>query len=150
MLKLLHKIFLFVIGLSLVACSTTTTQLTLNATKHLNQDTQNRSLPVVVRVYSLTNDEEFIDASFRELWRNDKAVLGSTLLDREEYTLDPGGRLTIKVTHTAQAKYIAVVALFRHPHGSEWRVIHPMPGRLGATFTRLTIILSGSTLKLNK
>lgn len=146
--KLLHKIFLLVICLVLVACSTSTTQVTLSATKHLNQDAENRSLPVVVRVYSITNDEDFIDASFRELWRNDKAVLGSTMLDREEYTLDPGGHLNIKVTHTAQAKYIAVIALFRHPHNSEWRVIHAMPGRLGATFSRLTIILDGSTLKV--
>jgi type VI secretion system VasD/TssJ family lipoprotein len=150
MRKPFHKLFLFVSCFVLAACSTSTAHLNLTATKHLNQDTANHSLPVVVRVYVLTNDEEFIDASFRELWRNDKAILGSTMLDREEYTLDPGGRLTIKVPYTVQAKYIAVVALFRHPHGSDWRVIHTMPGRLDASFTRLTITLNGSTLKLDR
>jgi len=144
MLKSFNKIFILISCLLLAACSASTMQINLTSSKHLNLDTENNSLPVVVRVYVLTNDGAFLDASFRELWRDDKAVLGNTMLDREEYTLAPNSHLTIKVTHTNQAKYFAVVGLFRHPHGSEWRVIHPMSGQL---LSRIKIALNGSTLK---
>lgn len=143
-----NKLLFLCLLLLLTACGTSTVELNLIAQKHLNQDVRNNSLPVLIRVYTLTSDDEFTDATFRELWHNDKSVLGNTLIDREEYSLNPNSHLKISVSHDANAKFIAVVALFRRPRGSEWRVIRVMPGRVVASMRNITIILSGSTVQI--
>jgi type VI secretion system protein VasD len=144
----LQTILFLILLFSLTACGTSTVNLTFAATRHLNQNAENVSLPVIVRVYTLTSADDFNDASFRELWHNDKAILGSTLIDREEYTVSPNHHFTINVAHDASAKYLAVVALFRRPHGSQWRVVCAMPGRLAASMHNITVILSGSAVSL--
>jgi type VI secretion system protein VasD len=144
----LQTILLLILLFSLAACGTSTANLTFTATRHLNQNAENVSLPVIVRVYTLTSVDDFNDASFRELWHNDKAILGNTLISREEYTVNPNHHFTINVVHDASAKYLAIVALFRRPHGSQWRVVCDMPGRLVATVHDIPVILSGSTVSL--
>ncbi len=111
----------------LTSCSFSTVSLTVTAKQHLNHDAYYHALPVVVRVYALKNPETFSDATFRELWHNDKNILGENLLSRQEFTLVPGTTLHITLPKNSSAQYLGAVALFRHPVHNQWRAIIPMP-----------------------
>ena len=126
----------------LSACSISNINLDITAKDHLNRDAYYRALPVVVRVYTLKNPENFSDATFRELWRDDKKVLGENLVSRQEFTVVPGTTLHVSIPKNASALYLGAVALFRHPLHNQWRVITPMP------FWSSSIILSGNRITL--
>jgi type VI secretion system protein VasD len=149
-LKFLFFIQFVILTATLTACGTSTVKLSMQADSHLNQDTSGRSLPVIVRVYTLTNDDNFLDATFRELWRDDKSVLGNTLIDREEYTLNPRSELKINIPRSDQAEYFAVIALFRHPEPNHWRVISKIPNSLTNKLSSTTIQLSKNRVRLEE
>jgi type VI secretion system protein VasD len=119
--------------------------LKLDAAAQLN-GTPNHSLPVVVRVYTLSNADNFNDATFHALWRNPKLALGDTLINQQEYILTPNSQLTLTLPRDPSAKFIAAVALFRHPHGEQWRASRAMPSRLGAVFHTEILVLSGNSI----
>ena len=126
----------------LSSCSFSTVSITLVAKQHLNHDAYYHALPVVVRVYALKNPDAFSDATFRELWHNDKTLLGNNIVSRQEFTVTPGSTLHITLSKNTAAQYLGAVALFRHPVHNQWRVISPMP----LWFTSLT--LSGNRISL--
>jgi type VI secretion system protein VasD len=126
----------------LSSCSLSTVSITLVAKQHLNHDAYYHALPVVVRVYALKNPDAFSDATFRELWHNDKTLLGNNIVSRQEFTITPGSTLHITLSKNTSSQYFGAIALFRHPVHNQWRVISPMP----LWFTSLT--LSGNRISL--
>lgn len=126
----------------LASCSFSTVSLTVTAKPRVNHDAYYHALPVVVRVYALKNPETFSDATFRELWHNDKAVLGDNLISRQEFTLIPGSTVHISLSRNVSAQYLAAVALFRYPAHNQWRVIMPMP------WCYASLTLSGNRISL--
>jgi type VI secretion system protein VasD len=134
------KIVLGIFILFLTSCSLSTVHLDITAKKHLNRDAYYHALPVVVRVYTLKNSERFSDATFRELWHDDKKVLGDNLVSRQEFTVVPGTTLRVSLPKNASAQYLGAVALFRHPLHNQWRIITPMP------FLWSSLTLSGNSI----
>ncbi|NKB47670.1 MAG: type VI secretion system lipoprotein TssJ [Legionellales bacterium] len=108
-------------------------QVQLVSAAQLNPSVQAMALPVVVKLYQLRDAQLFNQASFRDLWQQDRVVLGNTLLAQQSVTLLPDHQKIIHMPRHSQAQYIAAIALFRQPEGQQWRVIQPITGRLQLT-----------------
>ena len=48
------------------------------------------SLPVRLRIYQLSDLNQFKEATFRELWKMDQKILGDSLVSMKELTVTPG------------------------------------------------------------
>jgi type VI secretion system protein VasD len=102
-------------------------RLVLRGTERLNPGEKGEPLATVVRVYQLKTSNKISDAGFEELLDNDKTVLADDLVDMQEVTLHPGERVEQPVNRGEGAQYLAVVALFRQPSGTSWRVLYHLP-----------------------
>jgi type VI secretion system protein VasD len=83
---------------------------------------------VVIRIYQLTDPKLFENATFNELWKNDLAVLGSTLLRKDSLTLDPASQQKIRLERYEQTRFIALMAAFNNQPNNSWRVIKKSSG----------------------
>ncbi len=110
-----------------VSCSSATkpVRLALISTKQLNVNDEGAPLPVIVRVYQLRNKDKFEQGSFTALWKSDKELLESDLLERKELTLHPESEvmLELEVETKKGAEYIGVLALFRKPDNDAWKKV---------------------------
>ncbi|MBS0358661.1 MAG: type VI secretion system lipoprotein TssJ, partial [Proteobacteria bacterium] len=78
------------------------------------------------------SENAFARASFRQLWKQDKATLGKSVIWRKEFIVTPHKPITLKLKNSKKAKYVAVVAIFRQPQGKTWRDISEInPGLFG-------------------
>ena len=121
-----RKCLILTIIFLLTACGSPKVKVNVAADQALNQDNQQRSLPVVVRVYQLSSKTKFEHADFKQLWKQDMALLGTELLSREEYLIHPGEDSTLKMTKQDNVQYIGVVALFRDNVQNHWRLLKPV------------------------
>lgn len=101
--------------------------LELSAGEHLNPGDDGGALPVVVRYYQLKDRVAFEASDFRSIWQEDAQALGGDLLERTESTLFPATRDRKRLVRKPEASYLAVVALFRNPLGTDWRQIQALP-----------------------
>lgn len=104
-------------------CAGSKMKVQVNADERLNQDANRQSLPVVVRLYQLTDDKAFEAAQFHALWKDDAAVLGKDLVSREEVLIQPNQEKTVVLRRLDETHYIAAMALFRDTKHNEWKVI---------------------------
>ncbi|WP_133131012.1 type VI secretion system lipoprotein TssJ [Legionella yabuuchiae] len=138
--------FLTLCVLSILLCSCASVmhppiRMQVSATKQLNRDNAGQSLPVRIKIYQLSDPTLFREATFRQLWKQDVQVLGATLLEKKELTLNPGERESIKMIPKEQAEYLAVVGLFRHPEGQRWKSLKSLMGSVG-TYLKPTVIMA--------
>jgi type VI secretion system protein VasD len=123
------RLSLVVLLSSLVcACATPQVKMNLTSTANLNMNRAKQPLPVVVRIYQLTDAKAFEDATFNALWKNDVAILGNTLLRKDTLTLDPASRRKIHFDRDAQTRFVAVMAAFNHQTDNSWRVVKKIKG----------------------
>ena len=139
-------------ALVLAACATSRaddppvrTKTYLQAEPDLNPDATGRASPVVVRVFELKSDAEFVAADFFALYERERDALGSSLLSRQEYVLKPGERRELWLPVPRNAAYIGVVAAFRDIRTARWRTVARAPHKgISDTFSRDTVrILAG-------
>lgn len=97
---------------ALTAC-TGTIKVTLTCSEFCNPDKNGRPLPVMARVYQLSNKDNFERAKFLSLCSADERLLGKDVLWRREVTLLPLGEAVVKEDRKEGAEYIAVMACFR-------------------------------------
>lgn len=101
--------------------------------------------PIVLRLYQLSAETAFANASFRDLWENDEATLGPTLLGKVEIYLEPGGVERIRANLIEGTTIVAFVAGFRQFENAKWRAMVPMQGesqfRMKADLKTLSIDL---------
>lgn len=116
---------LFVI-LCLVACSHGALTFQFHAEEKLNPNQHQQSLPVLVRVYQLSEDNHFRSATFSQLWKQDETFLGKDLICSNEFYLNPGAFKKISLDHCKGVQYIGIFALFRHSQKGRWKVIMPI------------------------
>lgn len=116
----------FVLLFLLTSCGPKRVDVLLNGASSLNPDEEGNPLPVVVRVYQLTQKEEIDAIEFKSLWKDDMALLKETLLDRQEVTLLPGSAKMIPIMLKEETNYLMLMALFRKPVGNEWKKIIPV------------------------
>lgn len=133
----------------LAGCSTAPLHVQFKSAHFINPNVNNHSLPVEVVVYELRDDEAFRQATFEELWKDDRHVLGDSLLDRREINLIPGTQHKMSLSLNSQTTYIGAIAIFRQPYGGHWRAIK----RLGHGFPfighHIRILVKGNRISLN-
>lgn len=111
--------------MSLAACGNLV-KTSMKSDKELNTNSVGTALPVVVRVYQLSDDAAFRSAAFRDLWKRDTEVLGSSLLSSKEIVMQPDHKESISVPLNEGTKFVAGVAIFRNPDSSKWSFIQPV------------------------
>ncbi len=114
--------------LLLSACSSTDVRLNLSASADLNSNNYSEPLPVIVRVYQLSDVKAFRNASFDQLWKADELVLGSALINKKELTVKPNAKLDYEFVQADGAEYIAMFAMFRHVEKENWRWLYKLNG----------------------
>jgi len=102
-------------------------RLSIRASDRLNPGDNGESLATTVRVYQLKEVGKLEAANLEQLLDDDHAVLGEDLVSASELTLYPGETATPSLSRREGAAYVAVVAFFRHPSGSAWRLASKVP-----------------------
>lgn len=92
-----------------------------------NPDASGRPSPIVVRLFQLSEEGDFASAEFFALYDKEKAVLGASLLSREEYVLAPGETRKVEIALNAQARHLGVLAAFRDIRSARWRAVTRAP-----------------------
>lgn len=122
--KSLIALFLLVL---LAGCSSRPVKFGLETGANLNPNEKSEPLPVVARIYLLSDDQAFEAAEFEDLWNNDLAILGGTLLARQELVLTPASEKRVQLDRRDGAKFAAVMAIFREAQSGQWRAIKTLP-----------------------
>jgi type VI secretion system protein VasD len=83
------------------------------------------SLATMVRVYQLKDRKAFDGADYEKLLLQADTVLKADALASKEVLVMPGGDVSLDMPMEADAQFVAVVALFRHPDRlhDTWRVV---------------------------
>ncbi|TDQ97501.1 type VI secretion system protein VasD [Paraburkholderia silvatlantica] len=98
--------------------------LVITARSALNQNGEGASLPVVLRIYQLSDDKPFSTATYAQLLSGTDALKAATLWSRD-LTLGPGQTLKISEPIGDEANYVGVAAFFRDTANAEWSVLVP-------------------------
>ena len=93
----------------------------------LNPDRQQRSTPVQVRLYELKDPSSFQTADFFALYEKDDQVLGTDVVSREQFTMQPGQSRTLLRKTKAEARTLGVFVAFRDVEKSIWRTTAALP-----------------------
>lgn len=107
-------------------------EITITAAADVNPDDKGRAAPILVRLYELKSEGTFESADYFSLQTNDKALIGSDLLVREEFIMKPGDVKTIRRKSHPDIEAIGVLAGYRDLPQADWRVVQkldPAPER---------------------
>jgi len=107
----------------------------IKADSAVNPDQRGRPSPVVVRVYELKSLGGFDGADFFSLYEKESETLGSDLVGREEYDLQPGEARPYRRQLQPDTKFIGVVAAFRDLENSSWRQAVAVPAKRSVSVT---------------
>ena len=102
--------------------------LDFTAREALNTDAQeanSASEPVLVRIYQLRDDKNFQKTVYQQLAVDGDDALKDELLASRNVVVKPGTAASLDMPMEKDAKFVAVVALFRHPdmEKNHWRLI---------------------------
>lgn len=102
--------------------------LDFTAREALNTDAREAnsfSEPVLVRVYQLRDDKLFLKTVYQQLAGDGDEVLKADLLASRSVVVKPGAAATLDMPLEKEAKFVAVVGLFRHPdmEKDHWRLL---------------------------
>lgn len=101
-------------------CPPQTLQLSILASPTTNPTPEGQPRPVVVRIYQMKNDARLFNASFDQVWRDEKATLGDDLFKADEVQVYPASRIDVKIDRVEVVQHIAAVALFQGSKGRSW------------------------------
>lgn len=108
------------------------------AAAHLNPNIHGRASPVVVRLYELKSAAPFDTADFMSLYEKDRSVLGSELVAREEFMLEPGESKSINKLLGPEVRGLGVVVAYREIDRAQWRgMVNLVPGKDNAVVINL-------------
>jgi len=142
----LFKVLLLISIFSLSGCLTTKVNLDVTSSDNLNLNKFDEPLPVVLKIYQLTDIQAFNNATYEQLWKADKSVLANSLVTVEEKTINPSQITNISFEQSEQAKYIAMVALFRDIEGGKWRTSFELSNGYVKIPTSLDIALNKNSI----
>ncbi|RWR02613.1 type VI secretion protein [[Pantoea] beijingensis] len=92
--------------------------LDFTAREALNTDARESnslSEPLVIRVYQLKDRKTFDKTVYQQLLKEGETILKADLLASRDVVVKPGGDASLDMPMEADAQFIAVVGLFRHP-----------------------------------
>ncbi|NMR26353.1 type VI secretion system lipoprotein TssJ [Pseudoalteromonas sp. NEC-BIFX-2020_015] len=144
----IQKIISVLLFVSLAACMSTKVELDITATDNLNLNQFDEALPVVLRVYQLSDIQSFKTATFEELWKSDKSVLANSLITLEEKTINPAEKTTIEFEQAESARFVAIVALFRDRQGDKWKTFYPLGDGPVKLSTSLDVLITNNEVQL--
>lgn len=147
-MKLVKLLSVLALSSALFACSSTQVKLDVSATDNLNMNQFDEALPVVLRIYQLSDVQGFKSATFEELWKSDKSVLANSLITVEERTVNPSDKLNISFEQAEEARYVAVFALFRDRADDNWRIYHELDSGTVQLSTSLDVMLTSNAVTL--
>jgi type VI secretion system protein VasD len=101
--------------------------LHIEAAPQVNLDEKGKPLPTTLRIYQLKDTAKLDVATFDDLLDHDKDTLGSDLVSAQEVVINPGERIDPTIVRQADADFVGVMALFRNPAGTFWRLARPLP-----------------------
>lgn len=123
-------------------------KMNFTTTTDLNTNGKN-SLPIAVRIYQLKNQESFLHATFRELWKDDKRVLANDLLEFKEIKINPASIVFVNLAINHATRFLGIIAIFRNPEHAQWRVLKRISSHYYYLPTTLHVQLSGNTLQVD-
>ncbi|HEY1283990.1 MAG TPA: type VI secretion system lipoprotein TssJ [Steroidobacteraceae bacterium] len=130
-------------SLSLAACASAPPKpqpltLTFEAAPELNPSPEGTPSPVVVRVYQLSSDTDFRNASFGALYPGDGvAALGKNLIARQEVITFPGERSNVQVPVASETRAIGILVAYRDIDHATWRLVcAAKPGALRVALSK--------------
>ncbi|TBM29559.1 type VI secretion system lipoprotein TssJ [Hafnia paralvei] len=105
-----------------------TLHLDFNAREALNTDANDMSalsVPTMVRVYQLLDSKAFEQLDYQSLLVDGDASLKADLLSSREVVVKPGTGALLNMPMEKEAKFVAVVGLFRMPdtQKNSWRLV---------------------------
>jgi type VI secretion system protein VasD len=96
---------------------------TVQVDPSVNPDANGRPSPVVVRFYELKAIAVFRSSDFFSVFDREQQTLGTEMVAREEFRLEPGDKRTFKRTLQGDTKFLGVVAAYRDLDHSQWRAM---------------------------
>lgn len=108
-------------------CQPQTISLSFLASPSINPTPEGQPRPVVVRVYELKADERLLNATFEQIWHDDKAVLAEDIVKVQEVQVYPATRVDLKLERAPPVNHIAAVALFREVKSHSWLTTVDLP-----------------------
>lgn len=102
--------------------------LDFTAREALNTDSRESnslSEPVVVRIYQLKDRKTFDKTVYQQLLKDEETVLNADLLASRDVVVKPGSDANLNMPMEADAQFVAVVGLFRHPDmvNNSWKLV---------------------------
>jgi type VI secretion system protein VasD len=119
-------------------CTLQVTGITVISSPKINPDDDGSPRPVQLRIYQLKTDTRLLNASFDQIWKDDKATLQDDLVKVDELPVYPDTRTELKFERDPSALFVAAVALFRNPKGRSWWTefeLPPPPGKGNCVFS---------------
>ncbi len=141
-------LLLFILFLS--GCGTPQVKLNFSTTANLNMNNEKEPLPVVVRVYQLSDSKAFEAATFSDLWKSDITILGDSLLRKDSLTLDPSSQQEINLDRHEETRFIGLMAAFHNQPTDSWRTIKKSGGSIMGikVSTNLKVSLKDNTIEI--
>lgn len=149
-MKFINNFLLVIFVILLTSCSSSPVNVNFKSSNYLNPDQQQKSLPVVVRLFQLNTAAAFMRANFWELWQQPQQALGSSLLAQKSITIAPGINHQITLQRKKTAKYLGVMAVFRKPVGGQWRTIVQLGHSEILSSINVTVVLHASQVAIAK
>jgi type VI secretion system protein VasD len=114
------------------SCTLQIVGMTVMSSARLNPEEDGSPRPVQLRLYQLKTDTRLLNASFQQIWKDDKNTLQDDLVKVEEFPVYPDTRTEVKFERDPSALFVVGVALFRNPKGRNWWTefeLPPAPGK---------------------
>jgi type VI secretion system protein VasD len=102
-------------------------EITMGAAERVNPTAAGRPSPIVVRLFELSNDAQFLSADYFVLMGQGGVPLGEEMLTNDEYNLLPGETRMVRRRAALNSRFLGVVAGYRDLTGSTWRAVAPLP-----------------------
>ncbi|MDA0149654.1 type VI secretion system lipoprotein TssJ [Vibrio sp. LaRot3] len=146
------KKWLFPLLLTLAACSSdpepvlSKYTLKIDADKAINATDNNATNPVVVRVYQLTDAQQFKQLDFIDLYQDDITLLGDNLISKQVLpVVMPDSKSEQALDINSQTQFIAVLVEFANYESSEAKVVTATPKQ---TEQFLQLNINGNTVAI--
>ena len=127
--KIVKSIYVFSLVSVLYGCAVANiavdpyVKITLEASRDLNPDINNRPSPIHIKVFHLSSRATFDNLDFDQVFFDAETLLNGELLFHKIYTLQPGESLSEKMVTNRGTHFVAVVAAYRDVDNSGWRFV---------------------------
>ena len=136
MASCLRMRWLFLLVMAWIAAGCASTQKSmlipydvyLDVEAEVNPNLQGHPSPILIGLYELGSDSQFLDLDFPAVQDRARVSLGEDLISLDQIILRPGEQRVIRRAGNAAARHLGVVAGYRELGRQPWRLSIPLPG----------------------